>query len=107
MRIRKLGHLPVLKMISMRKINSLTQINHSFEDFYYRDLFQKFLKDFPKARILNKTIEFYLVYQWFSYYRIEKQEARKILKEWESRGFCKLVQFHGIKISSLIGESHA
>lgn len=82
----------------MKRISSLTKINQNFEHYYHLNLFRKFVRDFPKTRFLNETIEFSFIYQWFSYRRISKKEARSILKEWVRMNLCKLSRYHGIKL---------
>ncbi len=94
-------HLLNQAQVYLMKINKFITNKHqsqSFEETYYFDLFQKLVQNFPKARNLNDTIDLYLLYKFFSYYRIDKSEARRIMREWESRRWSKLVQFHGIKI---------
>ncbi|MEM2174459.1 MAG: hypothetical protein QXI58_02395 [Candidatus Micrarchaeia archaeon] len=80
-----------------------SKINQKFEEYYHKQLFRSFIKDFPKTRFLNKTIEFSLIYQWFSYRRIGKKEARLILKEWVRLGLCERKRYHGILILNTEG----
>ena len=84
------------------KLKNQNKNQPSFEEYYYLNLLKKFIQDFPKARFLNKTVEFHLVYQWFSFHRIEKLETRKIIKEWIKRGYCKSARYHGIKFNCMI-----
>ena len=86
--------------VFLMEISDLANKLHQqdFKDYYYFDLFQKLVQKFPKARNLNDTIDLYLLYKFFSYYRIDKTEARKIIREWKLRRWCELVQFHGIRI---------
>lgn len=79
-----------------------SNIAHKSEVEFSQQLFYKFLRELPSFYhpILGKTIPFSYCYFWFSWRKIDKRTARKIVRQWVSLGFCRVVPYHGLKISS-------
>lgn len=79
------------------KISQKSEVEVGFS----KELFHKFLKELPSFySILNKTVPFSYCYWWFSWRKIDKATARKILRQWNSLGFCHIVPYHGLRVSS-------
>ncbi|MEM5815850.1 MAG: hypothetical protein QXL14_02265 [Candidatus Aenigmatarchaeota archaeon] len=80
----------------------LNNPNDPFE-FFAISLFEKFYKSLKlEVLIFKKFIPYAYVWSFFSFYKINRQDAKKILKIWVDRRLCEYVKFAGIRINEKI-----
>jgi len=77
-----------------------TQIDqNSFNQFYHRQLFEKFFSAVNNSPYkLKPSCPFNFVYSFFSYLKIDKKTAREIIKFWVSTKWCQRAKYYGIKV---------
>ncbi|MBS3052731.1 MAG: hypothetical protein J4428_05170 [Candidatus Aenigmarchaeota archaeon] len=81
----------------MKRIDFEAQIDH-FNDFYYRQLFERFAASVHNSPYKLKTCPFNFVYSFFSYSKIDKRTAREIVKHWTANDWCQRAKYHGLKL---------
>ena len=72
--------------------------NGDFERYYYRDLLRDLKNDFKNYAVTRKTIPFFQLYSWFSWKKIDKEQAKQTISEMAKRDLVELVVFHGVRI---------
>ncbi|MFH8119823.1 MAG: hypothetical protein QXS37_03405 [Candidatus Aenigmatarchaeota archaeon] len=66
---------------------------------FAKELFRRFYSNIRRDYILfQKTVPFVFVWEFFSFYKIGKKDAKKILKIWANLGLITLVKFHGVRL---------
>ncbi len=71
-----------------------------FDNSFSKSLFKQFSSDMRKGNIFQSLniIPFSIVYFWFSWKKLDKNTARKIVREWADNKWCERVRYHGIKL---------
>ncbi|MEM5832500.1 MAG: hypothetical protein QXT38_04315 [Candidatus Aenigmatarchaeota archaeon] len=84
------------------RYNDLNTSNDPFE-FFAISLFEKFCRSLKLETLLfRKFIPYAYVWSFFGYYKINRHDAKKILKFWVDRRLCEYVKFTGIRINEKI-----
>lgn len=60
-------------------------------------LFLRFKSDVKNSPFV-KIITFPLYGEWGRFLKCNKSELKKLLREWERRGYIKRIPYHGIRI---------
>lgn len=61
-------------------------------------LFEKLKESISKQPIFSEKIPFAYIWSFFSFYKINKKDAKKVVRIWVELGLCDYVRFRGIKI---------
>ena len=71
-----------------------------FDNSFSKRLFEQFSSDMTKGDIFRhlKIIPFNIVYFWFSWKKIDKKTARRVIKEWADDKWCEKIKYHGIRL---------
>lgn len=68
-------------------------------EYFARSLFLKLCESTRREYLIfEKVIPFSFIWSFFSFYRIGKKDAKKIIKIWKEIGLCEIAKVHGIRI---------
>ncbi|MEM5875298.1 MAG: hypothetical protein QXW01_00270 [Candidatus Aenigmatarchaeota archaeon] len=66
-------------------------------------LFRRLCESIRKEYLIfEKTIPYSFVWSFFSFYKIGRTDAKKIIKLWIEKKLCEYVKFSGIRINEKI-----